>query len=178
MAQFCYNAKYLWNRGDCVIWPKHEHNIQRVNFVMVSWGIHSSVSNLNRKSWERIGGLSCASWLYADPSPLGCLDWETEFKVEKLDQNALMLKCIPLMPNAYSLAELVLFTWSGTEQDWSIDELYSHVVTCLKKKKQICSLFTVWRDFTHREWGMLMDAFGDRRPFCTSCRRPGFGLLE
>lgn len=70
--------------------------------------------------------------LHTDPSPLGCLDRETEFKVEKLDQNTLMSKCIPLMPNAYSLAEPVLLTWSAMEQYRRIDELYSHVVTYIK----------------------------------------------
>lgn len=134
--------------------------------MIVSSGIHSSMSNLNRKSCERIGGLNCASWLYADPSPLGCLDWETEFKVEKLDQNALMLKCIPLMPNAYCLAELVLFTWSGPEQYRRIEWI---IVPCSNAyKNRYYSLSTVWRGDPQRT-GMFRNAFGDRCLFPTKC---------
>lgn len=72
-----------------VIWPRHEQNIQHVNLGMLSSGILQCVQS-EQKSQERNAGLSCASWLYADASPLGCLDRETESNEVELDQNALM----------------------------------------------------------------------------------------
>lgn len=129
--------------------------------------MHSSVSNLNRKSWERIGGLSCASWLYADPSPLGCLDWETEFKLGKtgpehfdVKMHSSYAKCI--WPGRAGLIYMVRCT--AVSKNWFI------IVPCgYVYKNRYYGLSTVWRALTHRERVMLKDAFGDKCLFFTNC---------